>query len=674
MYSNQFIVDQIKYKDISLLYQYQKLLNKFAADKDYLIPYLERYKLSKNSIKLEELLNTLNIFSEYNCKPIFLKGLKWKDIELNNRTADKIKNNVSLLDDVKKIISSLNSNDIQEEEGNEKIRDIILKVYGYVYYKYFRNQFKILMNNNDKLLNESIKRLIKANIIKINELIKKDLFEINKIAELLSLVIENESLDDELKAIFRELNLIESLQIIVNHYELIKDIIIKINSKKYFFQTKFELDLNANEKDDIKETFILLEQYLEKAKKDKIKIVNLDNLIIKLNEGNYNNDNLENLIKLKEEVKFLQEKNEVEFDTLFKIYESIHDLGISLALKNRFSNNEIIQFIQKDIFYASDEYIDHSKRDPKIFENFNIYDINKTGFIDFVQLKLHSKFKSNLKTFYEIFINKIRTLDDLNILFELFPKEQLDSVFIDILLKNIGNYANRTYYYYINNEEQLFENMYIIVKSIVNNKSNINKFTNIIEKSYFFKYSNKIKKIYIYILSKNDEKVNNNKNVINEFVKYFIKIIYDIDAKGIYYIIKSCISSKEFLIELFNNKTITDSFIYGEDDIYSPEISPKLDIYKLLIEKKFVKDIVFKKTIYFTTIKELNDQIFFDMRDLNIKFLKISNLIDKHEKEFLAKLKLFFINEENNIDEIFKKICDNLKKCKNKLSELERKV
>ena len=60
------------------------------------------------------------------------------------------------------------------------------------------------------------------------------------------------------------------------------------------------------------------------------------------------------------------------------------------------------------------------------------------------------------------------------------------------------------------------------------------------------------------------------------------------------------------------------------------------------------------------------------MRDLNIKFLKISNLIDKHEKDFLAKLKLFFINEENNIDEIFKKICDNIKKCKNKLSELER--
>ena len=665
--SNKFYVNQIIYKDISLLYQYQKLLNMFTANKAFLIPFLEKYKLSKNSIKLEELLNTLNIFSEYNCKPIFLKALKWEDIELNNRRVD----NISLSDNLKKIISSLNSNVIQEEKDNEKIRDIILKVYGYVYYKYFRNQFKILMNNNDKLFIESIKRLIKANIIKMNELIKKDLIDKNKIIEFFSFVIENENSDNGLKILFGELNLNESLKIIVRHYELLKDKIIKINSEKYFFQKYFELDLNASEKDDIEEIFILLKQYLEKAKKYETKIINLDNLIIKLNEVNEKNKNLDNLIKLKEEAKYLQGNNEIKFDTLFKLYESIHDIGISFCIKKKFSNNEIIQFIQNDIFYISDEYIEHSKRDPKIFKNFDIYDFNKSGFIDFIQLKLYSKFEKKLKTFYEIFIDKIRTLDDLNILFELFPEEQLDSVFIELLLKKIEKIADRTYYY-INNGEQLLENMYIIVRNIVKNKSNINKFTNIIENSYYFKYDNMIKKIYIYILSKNNEEINNNKNVIDEFAKYFINIINEIDAKEIYKIIKTCISNKKFLIKIFNNKEITDSFIYDENDIYSSEISPKLDLYKLFIEKKFVNDINFLNTIYFENISRLNNKIFLNMRDLNIKFLKISNLIDKHEKDFLAKLKLFFINEENNIDEIFKKICDNIKKCKNKLSELER--
>ena len=61
------------------------------------------------------------------------------------------------------------------------------------------------------------------------------------------------------------------------------------------------------------------------------------------------------------------------------------------------------------------------------------------------------------------------------------------------------------------------------------------------------------------------------------------------------------------------------------------------------------------------------------MKELNIKFLKISKLINEyHEKEFLMKLKLFFINNKNEIDETFKNICDNLKKCQNKFSVLER--
>ena len=60
-------------------------------------------------------------------------------------------------------------------------------------------------------------------------------------------------------------------------------------------------------------------------------------------------------------------------------------------------------------------------------------------------------------------------------------------------MKKIERISDRTYYY-INNEDQLLENMYIIVRNIVKNKSNITKFTNIIENSYYFKLNNIIKK------------------------------------------------------------------------------------------------------------------------------------------------------------------------------------
>ena len=615
---------------------------------------------------------TLNIFFEFNCAPLFLKELKWRDIDLNIRIDNRNKNFLSMSENLRKIVSNLNNNEIEGNETNENIKDIILKLYGYIYYNYFRNKIKYLMSNDD-LFVDSIKKLIKEKMIKINDLIKNKLIEKNKIIELFSLVIENETTIDGLKEVCNELNLIEFLKIINENYYLIKNKIIEINKKKLIpWWPKNEIEFeNINEKDDINETFILLKQYLEKIKGEEMKIINLDDLIIKINKVNENNYNLNNLIKLRDEVKFLQEQNEVKFDTLFKIYESIHDVGISLFTTKKCSNEQIIQFIKTDIFYTSDEYNEHSKRDPNIFKNFDIFDTNKSGFNDFIQLKIYSKFSKKEKKFNEIFINKIRTLNDLNILFELFPKNQLSFDFVDMLLKNLENIANRTYN--INNEEKLFENMYIIVINMIRNKNSISKFTNVIKRPRIFCSNKRITNIYIYILTKNDKEINNNENIINEFVEYFINKLYEINPNRIYTIISKCISNKKFLIKIFDDKRMTDCFIYNEDDIYSLGISPKLNLYKLFIENKFIDDTEFLKTRYFDNIIGLNNKIFFDMKELNIKFLKISKLINEyHEKEFLMKLKLFFINNKNEIDETFKNICDNLKKCQNKFSVLER--
>ena len=218
-------------------------------------------------------------------------------------------------ENLRKILTNLNNNEIEGNKANESIKDIILKLYGYIYYKYFRNKFKYLMSN-DNLFLDSIKKLIKEKIIKINVLIKNNLIEKNKIIELFSLVIENETSIDGLKNAWNELNLIEFLKIINENYNLIKNKIIEIKNKRNFFQkfwtAKNEIEFeNINEKDDINEIFILLKQYLEKTKGEEMKIINIDDLIIKINKANENNYNLNNLIKLRDEVKFLQEQNQV---------------------------------------------------------------------------------------------------------------------------------------------------------------------------------------------------------------------------------------------------------------------------------------------------------------------------------------------------------------------------
>ena len=334
--------NQINYRGLSLLNQYQYLINIFKADKSLLKPFLEKYKLSKKSIKLDELLYTLNIFFEFNCVPLFLKELKWCDINLNIRIDNRNKNFLSMSENLRKIVSNLNNNEIEGNETNENIKDIILKLYGYIYYKYFRNKIKYLMSNDD-LFVDSIKKLIKEKMIEINYLIKNKLVEKNKIIELFSLVIENETTIDGLKEVFNELNLIEFLKIINENYYPTKNKIIEINKKKLIsWWPKNEIEFeNINEKDDINETFILLKQYLEKTKGEEMKIINIDDLIIKINKVNENNYNLNNLIKLRDEVKYLQEQNEVKFDTLFEIYESIHDVGISLYTTKNIQMNKL---------------------------------------------------------------------------------------------------------------------------------------------------------------------------------------------------------------------------------------------------------------------------------------------------------------------------------------------
>ena len=183
-------------------------------------------------------------------------------------------------------------------------------------------------------------------------------------------------------------------------------------------------------------------------------------------DANENSLNLNNLIKIKEYIIQLIKSKDFNKDKLkeIKINDSIHDVGISLSIRNKFSNDKIINFIEKDIYYMDEKYDDHSKRDPNVFKYFQIDDEKKSGFSKFVELKLYSKFKKDSKAFYKIFIDKILTLDDISLLFELFPKEELDADFINVLLDKIPKLYQLGKH---KDTNQLFENMLIIIPSMI---------------------------------------------------------------------------------------------------------------------------------------------------------------------------------------------------------------
>ena len=256
-------------------------------------------------------------------------------------------------------------------------------------------------------------------------------------------------------------------------------------------------------------------------------------------------------------------------------------------------------------------------------------------------------------------------LDDLNILFKLFPKEELDYEFIDLLLDRIQNINDISYLDSNKDSIKLYENIYTIFDNIVKNKIKINKFTNIIE-NYRFE-PNRVKEIYIYVLSKNNDIITEKVN--EEFSKYFIKNLKDLNAQGIYLLIKSCSNNKHFLQKIFNS---IENYTINENDFYAPNKSSNFELYELFVKNNYINDPFYLDTSYFESIGVLISKIYLEIKELRIPFLKISDLIENNNDVFLTKLRLVFINESTNPDELNNSVVNNLNLCKAKISQLDK--
>ena len=666
--------NQINFNNQSILYYNLQLLDIFNAETLYTKCAIQKY-IPDSYITLNELLLIMKYYADYECIPLFLKNININNI-LNQNSYyihfDLINNNYMFnkLGDL--IIDKKFKCDSRNED--KKICYLfLLDFYAWIYYKFSQTKFSNLFNSEDALFRASLSRLVAKKIIKIKDLQEK--FNIDR-EKIIPFIIENSSSFDEIANIFLTFNnIVDALNVINMYYE---EIINKLNQNEesnifskimnYLSSGKKEISLpEPSERDDIDSIFNLQKSILEKDKDNRLKnkiIINFESISYKLIEGNRKAGNYQKLIKLKPIINNLIENGKEIKSLINNFYEAIHDTGISLALQGRFSNKEIIDFIKNDIYYTSNKYWQSSKRDPNVFLHFDILDENGEGIKDFIELKLYEKFENKKKILYKIFIGKLRDFDNLNILFKLFPKENLDNEFIELLIYKL----KVLYFLNYNGEEEsvdnLGENMYILFLNMARNRTNVNNLTKLIEEKLD---SKTIKEVYIKVLSKNNEKVTQYVN--EEIAKYFTNNLHDLNADGIYFLIKSCANNKQFLSIIFNK---IDNYAIEEKDFYSLNISQNFELYKLFVENGYINDVTYLDTNYFRKIGKLNNKIFFDIKDLKVSFLKISDLLEKNKDGFLSKLKLVFINENASPDQLYFQIVDNFKKCKEKISQLNK--
>ena len=674
LFSNNYQLNTQYLTNEAILYHNLNLLDRFNSEPIYKKYAIEKYIPNKN-ISLNDLLIIMKYSADYEATPLFLKDINISNIQ--NQFIDKI--NINLDNNIFfNKLGELIINGTMKKNEKEKCYLFLLDFYAWIYYKFNQNKFKELINSinsGEKLFKASLSKLIANKIIKIEEL--KSTFEINQNI-IIPLIIENSLSFDELKNIFsKSKSIVEALNLVNIYYELIVN---KLDPNKeqenpfvLFFKNIFSWDKKKiplpapSEKDDIDLIFNLQKSILEKEKKNNFEyeIINFENILSKLIDINVKTKNLDNLVKIKNMIIHLKQNGKDIKKLNENLNDAIHDTGISLALTRKLSNKEIISFIKNDDYYKLDDYKTSSKRDPYVFKYFNFFDENKEGFGEFINLKLYNKFPAKKRDLYKIFIEKLKKFDDLNILFELFPKEELDSDFIYTLLWKLNSL-----YFFIpdskkDNVSNLGENIYIILLNMERNKMKVNNLTQIIEVKLDRKA---IKKVYIKVLSKNDNKITD--YIKDEFSNFFFYDIKDFTVDEIYLLIKSCSNNKRFLKLIFNN---IDDYAIKEEDFYSTSKSPNFKLYELFIENGYINEPLYLETSYFEAIGKMTGKLSLDIKDLKIPFSKLSNLIEKNEDEFLSKLKLVFMEKSiENVKFINFQIIGFFKLCKKNINCLNK--
>ena len=257
--------------------------------------------------------------------------------------------------------------------------------------------------------NERFLKIIKNQIV-LNIITKNDNINLEIILDALSVTENTEEINSILKlnsGIFQILNYIEI------NYEHIESI-FRDSKKKLNILSLIGIIEDENFKKIMEKHKLILEQ----ENKNKFYFINFEKLIEKYMIF-FSFRDLENLIYLREMIynqkKFGEELNGMEF----KINKIIHERGKSLALSEKLSEKEIINFI------CQTDKLDYQEKDLEIFKIINIYKFDEKDFQSFkinIWKKIYQK-----DLLLKIIINQISVMNDFGLIFKLVPDEIFNS-------------------------------------------------------------------------------------------------------------------------------------------------------------------------------------------------------------------------------------------------------
>ena len=430
---------------------------------------------------------------------------------------------------------------------------------------------------------------------------------------------------DGIENLFLKYNTVdEMLNEIEKHFSHIKKIVQKHNSS---LNLKFDRAQIANGEHDFIRKYKNLWR-LEKKNNIVLSNINLNVLI-----EAYSNENENDLQKLKELKTYILEnfdKNEEQIDI---INEKLHKNFLSLIKKNTFTNNQILDIMEKeDEYYYNGKY-DSSKKPIDIIDYIDITKTDEEFKNKFAKMNFKIIFKENIDFFIKKLFEKCKGFSHLNQLIYLINTNNELEITNVILKEMVDTFV--VIFQNTSEEKTEMEQCFKYIIEFGKNNHNMEALFDGIEKA---NKPNEIMFLYnerIQLLEKN----NDFKNVVERMNK-FVKSQVEISLSE--YIDK--FSSIKTLIE---KNTIFDKlnkeFVIKKNDFYTNNLSQSLIYMDKLNKYNIFTSNIEKEREYVKKTKEVINEIEREFINGDYEIEKIP-LIKAQKESGMLRKKLIIIN------------------------------
>jgi len=573
------------------------------------------------------------------------------------------------------IIERNNNNKISEEYyiSNEDINKLLIDQYEKPILIKKIIDIYFLIGDIDKLIkSKKSKELGSALLEKLNEknfncsrLFNNEESIINFQNELLSFCTKKEELNYILNL---SKGLIKYLKYISENYEKIYSI-MKNNTSSSYYKYNYLLNLpSVGEEDTLEKIKEILIRILDKKNKSDYNIINYDRILEDfMTIYNKKKKSINEFCKLKDIIDICSKKG-IELYNSKNLYLNIHKIGVNLINHNQMTIEEIIKFLySQDIYYYDDNYKD--LRETVIFKNISITDPNKNNLKNIEELKkkkvweLYKKSKPTLKEeFYKSLLGQIKYIKDFQYIFELFSIENIEKDFNQMIIDKLEPMKIKD----LDREncDVIFE---IYSKLLIcNDKNKLNLKLYIIPD---YDFSSK----YLFYLLKNNEL----KSIINKLKDKIINYFLEQHKKG-YANDESLIDlllfspNNEFCLYLLNemkNKILTEEEFYKEEEAKTKNFN----LFKLFFEKctNLIKKEEIKEGKYLFESVKIKNKIENDLSNSRVEYGLMSDLINE-DSPFYNKILVICDKNEEKAKKIYDKIKNDLKKCNDLFSKIEK--